>query len=296
MRLRRPGSRASATLLTGAMVMAVAIGAPTVTVRSASSDPPAVKSVAVSRPATTPSSEPSDPGVVERPVVILYGDSLAWEARNHFRWAFEHHPGIEVVERTFGGTAICDWLHAMREDAASLAPRAVVVEFSGNALTPCMHEGAQALQGDELLERYRSDAEAIVRIFEPIDTGLYFAGAPGPRDSSGGDFGGGRLNHMYREIARTPGDGVDYVDAGAAVLDRGRWTQTLPCLHEEPCEGGFDAEGRAVNVVRAPDGNHFCPTWHQAHGGATGTCDVWSSGAFRYGAAMARPIIGLLSR
>jgi hypothetical protein len=263
---------------------------------SASDSPPPVKLVTASLPATTPGSEPSGLGVLERPVVILYGDSLAWEARTHFRRAFEHHPGIQVVERTFSGTAICDWLSAMREDAASLAPGAIVVEFSGNALTPCMHEGTQALQGDELLERYRSDADALVRIFEPMDTRIYFAGAPGPRNSSGGDFNGGRLNRMYREIAQTSGDGVEYVDSGAAVLDSGRWTQTLPCLQQEPCEGGFDAQGRAVNVVRAPDGNHFCPNLHQAHGGVIGTCEVWSSGAFRYGAAMARPILGLLSR
>jgi hypothetical protein len=275
------------------MVMAVAVGVATVTIRSGSGDQPA-KLDAVSRTATTPGSEPSDARVAQRPVVALYGDSLAWEARHHFRRALERYSAIDVVERTFGGTAICDWLGAIREDAAQLALRAVVVEFSGNALTPCMHEGGQPVEGDRLLERYRNDAEAIVKIFEPMDTRVIFAGAPGPRDSLSGYFRGARLNQLYWEIARTPGDGVEYVDAGAAVLDRGHWTQTLPCLHDEPCEGGFDAQGRAVNVVRAPDGNHFCPT--HAEGGVTGSCAVWSSGAFRYGVAMAQPIIGLLSR
>lgn len=241
-------------------------------------------------------SQPSDAGLVERQVVVLYGDSLAWEAGDHFRRALEHDPTIEVVDRTFGGTSICDWLAAMREDATSLAPRAVVAEFSGNSITPCMREGADELQGDELVERYRSDAETAVSIFEPIGSRLYFASAPLPRDSSSGYSHGARLNRMYREIAQAPDDNVDFVDAGAAVLDRGVWTQTLPCLDEEPCEGGLDARGRAVNVVRAPDGNHFCPMFRQAHDGVAGACVVWSSGAFRYGAAMARPIIELLSR
>jgi hypothetical protein len=275
------------------MVMALAIGVPAATIWSARSGPPAVMPVAVSRPATVPSSETSGPGVDGGSVVILYGDSLAWEAGEHFRLAFAHHPGIEVIERTFGGTAICDWLPAMRQDAARLSPGAVVVEFSGNAFTACMHEDPS--RGD-LLQRYRDDAEAVVRIFEPTGAWLYFAGAPGPQDPSRSGFNGGRLNRMYRELAQTPDDRVDYVDAGGAVLDRGRWTQTLPCLQEEPCEGGLDARGRPVNVVRAPDGNHFCPGSYQVHGGLTGTCAVWSSGAFRYGIAMARPIIGLLSR
>ena len=52
---------------------------------------------------------------------------------------------------------------------------------------------------------------------------------------------------------------VRYVDAGAAVLDDGRWTETLSCLPGEPCAGGTDPLGRSVNVVRAPDGVHFCP-------------------------------------
>ena len=61
-----------------------------------------------------------------------------------------------------------------------------------------------------------------------------------------------------------PGDrsqhaNLRYVDAGAAVLDEGRWTETLSCLPSEPCVGGTDPLGRAVNVVRAPDGVHFCP-------------------------------------
>src|SRR5262245_46354365 len=72
---------------------------------------------------------------IERPLVVLYGDSLAWEAKDYFVAGFAQRPGVEVITRTFGGTAICDWLDTMRADAVELAPGAVVVEFSGNALT-----------------------------------------------------------------------------------------------------------------------------------------------------------------
>jgi hypothetical protein len=64
--------------------------------------------------------------------VILYGDSLAWEAQDHFRRALRTAGIREVSTETFGGTAICDWLSQMRRDAVVIHPRVVVVEFSGN--------------------------------------------------------------------------------------------------------------------------------------------------------------------
>lgn len=89
---------------------------------------------------------------------------------------------------------------------------------------------------------------------------------------------------------------MTYVDAGAAVLDHGRWTDALPCLPDEPCSGiaGAVATDGPVNVVRAPDGNHFCPVAHDAVDGVVATCPVWSSGAYRYGTAMAEPVVELL--
>ena len=50
--------------------------------------------------------------------------------------------GADVKTRTFGGTAICDFLEQMRADASELEPDAVVIEFSGNALTPCVSSAA----------------------------------------------------------------------------------------------------------------------------------------------------------
>ena len=48
----------------------------------------------------------------ERPLVILYGDSLAWEARDYFRFTLTA-AGADVEVRTMGGTAICDFLETM---------------------------------------------------------------------------------------------------------------------------------------------------------------------------------------
>ena len=61
------------------------------------------------------------------------------------------------------------------------------------------------------------------------------------------------------------------------MTDAGRFTQTLPCDPGEPC----GPDGRIV--VRAPDGVHFCP--HPTE--PAGLCAVYSSGARRFGYAVA---------
>ena len=223
--------------------------------------------------------------------VVLYGDSLGWEAQAFFRTTL-NDAGVTTIEtETFGGTAICDWFDAMRRDRATLHPDAVVIEFSGNALTPCMQRGGAALSGDAYYAKYTADALAALRIFEPAGTRVFFAGTPINRHAAEiGDPNADRLNQAYRAIAAFNRD-AHYVDADQSVLEQGRWTATLPCLREEPCTGGTDSQGRAVNVVRAPDGAHFCPTGPAAVHGVTSTCAVWSSGAYRYGKAMADGVL-----
>jgi hypothetical protein len=232
-----------------------------------------------------------------KPLVILYGDSLAWEAEDSFVGAFAGRPGVQVLTRTYGGTAICDWLDEMQADAATYAPGAVVLEFSGNNLTPCMKdETGRGLVDDAYWNRYRADTQTAIDIFAPAGTRVYLAGAPiSQRQQLTGDFHGGLVNAMYAEIAAQH-DSVEYVDAGAAVLDHGSWTPSLLCLPGEPCTGGTDLLDRGFNIVRAPDGGHFCPAADDAKQGIVIACPVWSSGAYRYGTAMAAPVLTALGR
>ncbi len=253
---------------------------------------PAVR-LAEPEPEPEPAPEP-ELAPLTRPIVVLYGDSLAWEARHTFVAAFADRPDVDVVVHTFGGTAICDWHDQMAQDAATLQPGAVVVEFSGNNFTPCMQDANGAgLTGTEYFDRYAADAEAVIATFAPVGAQVLFAG--GPLTRAAAERGtGGELNDIYARLADDH-DGVRYVDAGAAVLADGEFTTTLPCLPFEPCTGGTDDAGGAVNVVRAPDGIHFCPAAADAVRGVTGDCPVWSSGAFRYGAALAQPVLDHLA-
>jgi hypothetical protein len=160
----------------------------------------------------------------------------------------------------------------------------VVVEFSGNALTPCMRDpDGHPLRGDAYFGRYRADAAEVVTIFSSIGARVYFAGSPISRPAEqAGDYSGGRLDAMYRAVP-----GSRFVDAAAAVLDpAGHYTETLPCLPTEPC-----TRPDGTNVVRAPDGAHFCPGNGPPREGVTDGCHTWSSGAFRYARALAAPVI-----
>ena len=93
------------------------------------------------------------------PVVILYGDSLAWESQDHFVAAVTLGTDAAAIGRSFGGTALCDYLDIMRDDALTLRPAAVVLEFSGNRFTTCMHhrDGEGMGDGDAFL-KYLDDA------------------------------------------------------------------------------------------------------------------------------------------
>ena len=121
--------------------------APPVTTLTASAIPAlgvlSADPVRPSAPAPVPTAETSRPvaQLALEPLrarkAILYGDSLAWQAQEFFVAALAGAGITQVTTRTFGGTAICDWFADMRADAVAIHPDVVVVEFSGNALTPC---------------------------------------------------------------------------------------------------------------------------------------------------------------
>lgn len=220
--------------------------------------------------------------------VILYGDSLAFESRDFFSLAMQSDADVEVVDRTFGGTAICDRLDQMRHDLHDLQPTAVVLEFVGNNVTNCMRGPDGPLTGDALVQKYRHDARSATSIFAGAGVRVYWMGAPavsGPLES---DFV--RVRRAYEAeprrltFATPPLRRVEFVDAGQAVLDHGRFTDTLPCLPTEgPAEGCVD--GRIP--VRSADGIHFCLARIPRD---ASRCSAYPAGAARFGFAMAAPV------
>jgi hypothetical protein len=215
-----------------------------------------------------------------RLTVDLFGDSLGYQAEPYLDMFFDETGNVTVSNNTFGGTATCDWLPKMGAAAAS-HPQAAVLVFSGNAFTPCM-DGV-APRSTQYYDLYTSDTEQAIRLFSAAGAHVFLVGAPIDRFSVAG---WGRLNDIYRQLARDHPLAVTYVDAGAAVESpRGGFTWRLPCLSIEPSCGP-----NGTNTVRSPDGMHFCPDGNLATAGVTGPCDEYSSGAFRYALAIVRAV------
>jgi hypothetical protein len=98
------------------------------------------------------------------------------------------------------------------------------------------------------------------------------------------------LNLAFASLAAKHPTQVTSVDAGRAVEGPHQsFVSTLPCLFFEPCTGPTIA-GVRTNLVRSPDVVHFPNQVGNAVGVVPG-CDTYSSGAFRFAAAMAGRVI-----
>ncbi len=173
----------------------------------------------------------------------------------------------------------------MADDAAGWQPTAAVLQFTGNTFTRCM---AGLRRGSpEFFAKYRQDLQTAVSVFRSVGTRVYLIGAPLDETPAESQIVI-PLNQVFASVAAS-NSGVTYVDAGQAVMAGGAFTLTLPCLPNEPCEG---PAGTSTNVVRSPDGVHFCPTGHATQVGVYAVCNVYSSGAFRFAMAMLGPALG----
>ena len=170
----------------------------------------------------------------------------------------------------------------MAADAQDWQPTAAVLAFSGDAFTPCM--AGYQLGTPQYFAKYKADTQTAISIFRAIGTKVILVGLP--LDASAGlSQNASALNQIYQSLADA-NIGVTYDDAGQAVMANGQFTWTLPCLPGEPCTGPA-----GTNVVRAPDGVHFCPDGNTTLVGGLEECDVYSSGAFRFAAAMLAPAL-----
>jgi hypothetical protein len=223
-----------------------------------------------------PSLAPTGP-----PRIALYGDSLGMEAGQDFAY-LAGASGASTLVHTYGGLAPCDFLPSMASDAASWRPTAVILEFSGDAFTPCMD--GETFATPQYYQKYEADIQTAIDIFRPYGAEVILIGLP--FDASAADNQNvANLNQLYGSVAAA-NVGVTYVDAGQAVMANGSFTWTLPCLPREPCTGLS-----GTNVVRSPDGSHFCPTGQTTVVGYLAVCNVYSSGAYRFAAAMLGPAL-----
>ncbi len=252
--------------------------------------------VSCSGGSTSDGAGSSTKATVSRPVgqsyparVAVYGDSLALQAEPYFKLLMAAaDQSSATYYSSFGGTAICDWLPRMRQRAATAHFEAVMLEFSGNALTPCMagiRDGTPAYYA-----KYKADTMAAIAIWNPTGAHVFLVGAPVTRAQQASVRDPNALDAQYAQIAATDPGHVTYVDAGASVEGPGGvYTPTLPCFIGEPCTGPV-VRGVPSNVVRSADGVHFCPVAEVDE-----RCPVYSSGAFRFAGAMVHALAAPVS-
>lgn len=216
------------------------------------------------------------------PEVILYGDSLSVQAQPYFNWFTAMNGQASVVDNVAAGTAPCNWLPQMLSDAGSGVMSVAVIQFSGNAFGCMSYPPGSAAYYDA----YQQEVTQSVEAFSAAGVHSFLIGAPmnyGEVENSNTSWD--HLNEIYAAIAASHPD-VTFVNVGASVEKNSQFTWTLPCLSfESYCGPG------GQNIVRAPDGGHFCPQ----DPNAGSACAAWNSGAIRYGMAMAQAVTNYLS-
>jgi hypothetical protein len=226
-------------------------------------------SVVVDVPEADVSAVPA--GRIDR--VVLLGDSLADEASSVIRYLTA---GTEMLPRYFGGTAPCDWFD---HDLGATATAVVVISFTGNNDRDCMRDAAGVpMVDEELVEKYAADVRVLVDRATAAGAWVLLVGQPRHAPVLDADVEIEGLNAAYRQLAATV-PRVSFVDAGHHVeTPDGRYTDRLPCtVHDTDCAPD------GTTVVRG-DGVHFCPVV------LVNPCPVWSSGAVRFGGAIAAAI------
>lgn len=225
-----------------------------------------------------PATSAAHPALVEpvHEMIDLFGDSLGYQAAPYFETLLSDTGQYSVSDNTFGGTATCDWFPQM-DAAATQHPLAAVLVFSGNAFTRCM-DGV-VVRSSEYYALYTTYTEQAIATFSAVGSHVFLVGTPIDATSLPG---WDRLDNIYAQLAQADPEQVTYVDAGAAVESpSGGFTWQLPCLSIEPT-----CRANGTDIVRSPDGTHFCPDAAPASQGVTGPCNEDSPGAFRFALAM----------
>lgn len=251
----------------------------------------AIASVAVSTGCTPPRPPPLR--------VEVWGDSIAGQASPYISFYLGLAGKVTTRLHTFPGSAMCDWFSDMRSELANPAgfhPQAVIIQFSGDAFTPCMKQSnGVPYSGQALINKYASDSAYVIGLFTHAHVPVYFVSTPISRSQAAqGSVGNTPLGVMFSKLpARFPAGGlVRFIDGASAVEWHGHYTATLPCDPWEKCTGHWP-DGTPTVVVREADGAHFCPVKEVPIPGGNGftRCPVYMGGAARYAIAIAGPVL-----
>jgi hypothetical protein len=153
----------------------------------------------------------------------------------------------EVLDLTFGGTALCDWFAKMQE-SASWEPHVVVIDHGGNALTDCMKDAqGEMLRQPARGEKYKADTETALAIAAEMGTRVLLLDQPAGRGNTASG-----TSAIFRAAAVDNEDGtVRFFSLWPAISPDG-FKQSDSCLDSEP--GCVDGHGE---LRSEPPGGHL---------------------------------------
>jgi hypothetical protein len=225
-------------------------------------------------------------------VALAYGDSLTYETTPTVAARFASKPSWRVTVRAYPYVALCDMVGWLQADLVSGArPTIITVETHGGDSTPCMDEpdGTQIVRDSpDYYAHYRADFDAFFAAATSIGARVVvFATPPDKAATSQIE------QNTLTAIATTEAGlfhGVSISKAGRTALGGNRWRQTERCVAIETAAMGCDTTTDQI-IVRAPDTVHFCPTGYADLNALLAGCPIYSSGAYRYGRALASAIV-----
>jgi hypothetical protein len=231
--------------------------------------------------------------------VELWGDSISAQAAPNIAFVLGESRRVVTRLHTFGGSALCDWFSDMRNEMNpanpdAFHPQVAVIQFSGDAFTPCMHDAnGVAYSGQALVNEYAVDSGLVIALFARAKIPVYFVSTPVTAGQAmQGYVGLMPIDAMFSTLpARYPDGGIArYIDGASPLEWHGRYSATLPCLPWETCTGRWP-DGTKTVVVRQADGAHFCPVTETVNADGSKTCPVFMPGAQRFATAIAGPIL-----
>jgi hypothetical protein len=246
--------------------------------------------------------------------VIVYGDSLTSQSASYISYFLaQKRPGWRRYVRHYGGTALCDFLDEMRADA-NLNAKVVVIQFSGNDMSPCMSGAAS--ETPAWYARYRQDAQYAANLWKGRGARILFVGnprgvcavPPHPLDDTyrqvaaqyGMNFTDAPELALTLDIqpllggsaAATPPPGITGEPALLAVsswpcavsVPSRVFAYAMPCLSFEDA-----AHGCVIGTISVRNGTAASPATHfDQHG-------TYSAGAFRFGTTIATEAAKLMT-
>jgi len=169
------------------------------------------------------------------PTVIVYGDSLITQSKADVEAAITRQRGSwRQVYRHYPGTALCDWLDAMRADS-NLNAKVVVIEFSGNDLTPCMSNAPAGTTA--WINRYTADATSAANIWKARGVKVLFVGGP-------------------RGVCLTPPHPLDAVYQSVAAAKQMTFTSAAESALVVQLQPATPGTG---SLIAAPSAPHYAP-------------------------------------